>query len=108
MNLVVNIPLELTFTIEARYSPGRPETLPSYSSGGDPPEPAEVEMEKLLDITVQTQVWNETSRRYDRVERSIMPADPVFQTLLENWLASQPELESDIADAVCNEAEKEL
>jgi hypothetical protein len=42
---------EEEFTVECSVTPGQPERGPSYSSGGEPAEPAECEILRVLDET---------------------------------------------------------
>lgn len=78
----VSVPVELTFVIEASYSPGRPATPPTYSSGGDPPEPAEWDIESLSDITFTHRKYNLEKKAYDNIEISLLNAIPLDRRVI--------------------------
>lgn len=75
---------EIKLEIEYTYSPGLPERGPSYSSGGEPAEPAEVSLvlAKLLD------------------GNGLAPDDAQVQEWADEWL------QGDGFDAACQHAEE--
>lgn len=68
-----------TVDIDFTYSPGRPETGPTYACGGTPAEPADVEMTKatlvngdgLLPTQAQIDDWAENWLDGDGYERAL-------------------------------------
>ena len=64
----------LTFEAEANIIPGHPGTGPTYSCGGTPPEPAEMEVEKLC-------VVSKSGKSYEMSDDEL--DDGLYDALLE-------------------------
>lgn len=48
---------EIECTIHFTYSPGQPERGPTYACGGTPPEPAEVEVDRVDPSSPEIVAW---------------------------------------------------
>lgn len=70
---------EIRFT----YTPGSPEMLPSYSHGGLPPDPAEIEIENVL-----------------------LKLGSNFSRFLPQWMLGHLEADDELYDFLCREAEE--
>ena len=96
------ISFEVEVGITGTYREGCPATPPSYASGGDPPEPDEIEdpcIVGLWAITFDGKKWN----NHDLLD-GVIQSDPGVQKLFANIFAH---LGDDIDEALLSEAHEE-
>ena len=112
MNVTTTHTLDFELSLEGIYQPGYAPTGPSYSSGGEPGEPACIEDPDILDIGVAhivpaplaergshpRGVWKTTSI-FEGVDRK----SDAFRQIIRNIMAL---CEQDIADALMDEHER--
>lgn len=112
MNVTATHTLELELSLEGVYQPGYPDTGPSYSSGGEPGEPACIEDPDISDIGIALivpaplaeqgshprGVWK-TFSIFEGVDRK----SEAFRTITANILRL---CEQDILDALMDEHER--
>ncbi len=109
-HVTCEIPVELTFSVEASYTPGEPATGPTYSCGGTPAYGPEWDLEKITSITYSTRVLK--GGKFEYVEHDLLDEikdeeeKKVFLlTFIEAILGSK--LEQDFGEKIMDAIEEE-